>query len=171
MPHETAEPDVREEDHARDEPVEHVLRLSRMKALSVLHGYKQGYIVGADTIVMLEGRILGKPADPKEAGRMLASLAGRTHEVYTGLTLIDARSGCETQGYEKTRVKIRSMEAWEIDAYVATGEPMDKAGSYGIQGYGAAIVERVSGCYFNVVGLPIVRLLRLIRDLDGLCGG
>jgi septum formation protein len=171
MPHEVAPPNVKEEDHARDEPVEHVLRLSRMKALSVRPGYERGYILGADTIVVLGGRILEKPANAEEAKTMLRSLAGRVHEVYTGLTLIDARTGSETQGFEKTLVRIRDMEDWEIEAYVATGEPMDKAGSYGIQGYGAAIVERVEGCYFNVVGLPIVRLLHLIRALDGVLGG
>lgn len=171
MPFEFVDPDLREEDHADDDPVEHVLRLAMLKARSVRDRYDEGYILGADTIVVLGGRILGKPADEAEARRMLKSLAGRSHEVYTGLGLLDAATGKETQGYERTEVTIRKMEAWEIDSYIATGEPMDKAGSYGIQGYGAGIVEKVAGCYFNVVGLPIVRLLHLIRDLDRICGG
>jgi len=171
MPFVFVDPDVREEDHADDDPVEHVLRLSTLKARSVRDRYDEGYILGADTIVVLDGRILGKPGDEAEARTMLESLTGRPHEVYTGLGLIDAVTGKETRGYERTLVTIRKMDAWEIDAYLATGEPMDKAGSYGIQGYGAGIVEKVVGCYFNVVGLPIVRLLRLIRDLDRICGG
>jgi septum formation protein len=171
LPHEVTEPDVREEDHAEDDPVEHVLRLSRLKALSVREGYRRGYILGADTIVVLDGEILGKPRDEAGARAMLTSLAGRVHAVYTGLSLIDASGGLEVQGYEKTDVRIRRMEPWEIESYIATGEPMDKAGSYGIQGYGAGIVERVDGCYFNVVGLPIVKLLYLIRELDSISGG
>jgi septum formation protein len=171
MPFEFVVPDLREEDHADEDPVKHVLRLSMLKARSVRERYAEGYILGADTIVVLDGRILEKPADEADAGRMLRLLAGRPHEVYTGLGLLDAATGKEVGGYERTEVTIRSMDAWEIDSYIATGEPMDKAGSYGIQGYGAAIVERVVGCYFNVVGLPIVRLLRLIRDLDRICGG
>ena len=121
--------------------------------------------------MVLAGRILEKPEDEAGAETMLKLLSGRLHEVYTGLTLIDAASGTEVQGYERTEVKIRRMDPEEIRCYIATGEPMDKAGSYGIQGYGAAIVEKVEGCYFNVVGLPIVRLLGLIRELDGKVGG
>ena len=171
LPHRVVDPDVREEDHADDDPVEHVLRLSELKARSVVGRYDRGYVLGADTVVVLEGKILGKPVDEDEAREMLTALAGRTHDVYTGLSLIDAATGRRTQGHERTQVRIRELERWEIDAYIATGEPMDKAGSYGIQGYGAGIVEKVTGCYFNVVGLPIVRLLRLIRELDRICGG
>ena len=171
LKHMVAEPDLREEEHADDDPVRHVLGLSRLKALSVKDRAKDGYVLGADTIVVLDGEILEKPGDEAEARGMLARLAGRMHDVYTGLALIDAATGKEAGGYEKSGVRIREMTPGEIDAYVATGEPMDKAGSYGIQGYGAAIVERVEGCYFNVVGLPVVRLLKLIRELDSICGG
>lgn len=169
--HTVARPRVREEDYAASDPVRHVLDLSRLKAHSVKSDFSRGYILGADTVVVLDGCILGKPGSEAEARSMLESLCGRLHEVYTGLTLLDAGSRAEVQGYERTRVKIRRMSASEIDAYIATGEPMDKAGSYGIQGYGAAIVEKVDGCYFNVVGLPIVRLLYLIRDLERSSGG
>jgi septum formation protein len=171
MKHTAVHPRVREEDHADSDPIRHVLELSKLKARSVRGDFSRGYILGADTIVVFDRGILEKPADRADARAMLGKLCGRLHEVYTGLTLIDAGSGKELQGYEKTRVKIRRMSATEIDAYIETGEPMDKAGSYGIQGYGAAIVERVDGCYFNVVGLPIVRLLGLIRDMDSICGG
>ena len=169
--HVVVQPSVREDEHGDDDPVKHVLGLSRLKALSVRDKFHDGYILGADTIVVLDGGILEKPVSEPEARVMLTRLAGRIHHVYTGLPLIDAATGHEAGGFEKTGVTIREMSAGEIDAYIATGEPMDKAGSYGIQGYGAAIVERVEGCYFNVVGLPVVRLLKLIRELDRICGG
>jgi len=171
MKHVVVEPDLREEEHGDDDPVRHVLGLSRLKALSARDRAEDGYILGADTIVVLDGKILEKPGSEAEARGMLARLAGRMHHVYTGLALIDAATGKEAGGYEKSGVRIREMTPGEIAAYVDTGEPMDKAGSYGIQGYGAAIVERVEGCYFNVVGLPVVRLLKLIRELDSICGG
>lgn len=166
IPHRVAIPDVSEEVRPGEEPVEHVMRLSRQKALSVRDAFEKGLLLGADTIVVLDGQILGKPKDTAEAEVMLRRLAGRLHHVYTGLTLIDVGSGREAGGYERTQVKIRRMTTAEIKAYIDTGEPMDKAGSYGIQGYGAAIVESVSGCYFNVVGLPLVRLLFLMRELE-----
>jgi septum formation protein len=171
IPHVVVHPDVREEHHPGENPVQHVLRLSSLKAHSVASGFEDGFILGADTVVVLEGRMLGKPRDRKQARAMLKDLTGRLHHVYTGLSLLDAATSSEVQGYERTQVKIRRMADWEIDSYIATGEPMDKAGSYGIQGYGAAIVERIVGCYFNVVGLPIVRLLSLMRDLERITGG
>lgn len=158
-------PRVKEEDHAHEDPAKHVLRLAGLKANSVRGRAKRGIILGADTIVLLDGAILGKPRSKAEAKRMLRRLSGRWHTVYTGLAVVDAASGKSVKGIEKSRVKIRRMTGSEIDAYIATGEPMDKAGAYGIQGYGAAIVEQVRGCYFNVVGLPMVRLLRLVREL------
>jgi septum formation protein len=166
LKHEVSLPSINENDHFEEDPARHVLTLSELKAASVRSRFTSGYILGADTIVVLDGSILGKPADQAEARMMLKRLSGRDHLVYTGLTLIDAATGEKAQGYEITKVRIRSMTEEEILAYVATGEPMDKAGSYGIQGYGAAIVEKVNGCYFNVVGLPVVRMLHLIRELD-----
>lgn len=164
--HRVIKPCVREEDHAHEDPVKHVVRLARLKALSVKPRVKSGLILGADTIVVHGGDILEKPEDKADARRMLRRLSGRWHQVYTGLALVDAASGRKAEGYERSLVKIRRLSDAEIDAYIATGEPMDKAGSYGIQGYGAAIVEKVRGCYFNVVGLPIVRLLYLARSLE-----
>jgi nucleoside triphosphate pyrophosphatase len=166
MRHRVVKPSVREEDHAHDDPVKHVLRLSRLKALSVASKISSGIILGADTIVVHRGEILEKPCDRADARRMLKRLSGHWHQVYTGLALVDASSGRRVGGYELSSVKIRHLGDDEIDAYIATGEPMDKAGSYGIQGYGAAIVEKVRGCYFNVVGLPLVRLLVLLRSLE-----
>jgi septum formation protein len=168
---EVVEPSVNEDDHADEDPVTHVLRLSDLKARSVARGLDSGLVVGGDTIVVLGEEILGKPRDENEAFGMLRRICGEWHVVYTGLAVVDAASGRAASGYETTRVKIRKMSPGEIRAYIATGEPMDKAGSYGIQGYGAAIVEAVEGCYFNVVGLPLVRLLSLLRQLDGQSGG
>lgn len=168
---EVVPPAVDEEEHADEDPVTHVVRLAEVKARSVAAGRESGLVLGADTIVLLDGEILEKPADEEEAFRMLTRLSGVWHVVYTGLAVVDAGTGESAAGYETTRVRIREMSPDEIRAYIKTGEPMDKAGSYGIQGYGAAIVETVEGCYFNVVGLPLVRLLRLLKDLTGQPGG
>jgi len=164
-------PTVDEAEHADEDPATHVLRLSEAKARSVARDLGRGLVVGADTIVLLDGEILEKPRDEREAFDMLSRLSGAWHVVYTGLAVVDAATGDCAGGYEMTRVRIRHMSPGEIRAYIATGEPMDKAGSYGIQGYGAAIVEAVDGCYFNVVGLPLAKLLRLLRDLTGRPGG
>jgi septum formation protein len=164
-------PSVDEEEHADEDPATHVLRLSELKARSVARGLEEGLVLGADTIVLLDGEILEKPRDEKEAFDMLSRLSGVWHVVYTGLAIVDASTGRSAAGYEMTRVRIREMSPAEIRSYIATGEPMDKAGSYGIQGYGAAIVEAVEGCYFNVVGLPVVRLLRLLKEIAGEPGG
>ena len=164
--HKVIKPEINEEDQDVDDPAEHVLKLSHLKAHQVAQRVESGIVVGADTIVVFRGEILGKPRDQHEAISMLGRLAGRWHEVYTGLTVIETQSHKMAQGYERTRVKMRKLTPEEIQAYVATGEPMDKAGSYGIQGIGAGIVEKVYGCYFNVVGLPIVRLLSLLREIE-----
>ena len=164
--HRVVRPKVNERDHAHEDPVRHVLRLASLKAHSVLPEVKRGTILGADTIVVHRRDILGKPRNAAEARRMLARLSGRWHTVFTGLSILDAETGIEATGVERSMVKIRKMTPAEIDTYVATGEPMDKAGSYGIQGYGAGIVEGIRGCYFNVVGLPVVRLVRLVRELE-----
>ena len=164
-------PTVNEEDHADEDPVAHVLRRSEVKARSVAEGLAEGFVLGADTIVLLGDEILEKPGDEDEAFEMLSRLSGESHVVYTGLTIVDAATGRIASGHETTRVRIRPMSPEEIRAYIGTGEPLDKAGAYGIQGYGAAIVESVEGCYFNVVGLPLVRLLRVLRELEGSPGG
>ena len=118
-------------------------------------------VIAADTIVVLEGELLGKPSGPQEATAMLERLAGRSHDVITGLAL---RTGIGVRSVtERTEVTFRSLDREEIVAYVATGEPLDKAGAYGIQGYGSALVERIEGDFFNVMGLPVPALLALLR--------
>jgi septum formation protein len=118
-------------------------------------------IVGADTVVCRGRALLGKPSDARAAEAMLASLAGRTHRVYTGVCVV-AADGSEHTDAATTSVRMRPLSSAEIAAYVASGEPLDKAGAYGIQGLGARFIERIDGCYYNVVGLPLERLCRLL---------
>ncbi|HZG87053.1 Maf family protein [Paenibacillus sp.] len=155
---ETTEPDW--------EPARIVEELSLRKALAVrerLPEGREGIIVGSDTIVVLDGRALGKPRDADDAASMLASLQGRSHEVYTGLALVDAATGRRAAAHQATRVWMKPMDAERIRRYIATGEPMDKAGSYAIQGIGAVLVERMEGDYFTVVGLPVSLLADMLE--------
>ena len=119
-------------------------------------------VLGSDTVVVLDGRILGKPADEAQAAAMLRSLSGRTHRVYTGVALL--RGGDARCFHQCTEVTFYPLTAAEIAAYVATGEPMDKAGAYGIQGKGSALVEGIRGDFFTVVGLPAGRTVRALRE-------
>ncbi len=148
------------------DPQEHVRELSRRKAEDVARQISSGIVLGADTVVVLNGQILGKPSDEKEAAKMLRLLSGRTHQVYTGLTLIHVADKTSVSHVEVTEVTFRKLSNDEIAAYVATGEPLDKAGSYGIQGRGALLVSGIKGCYFNVVGLPMAGLLTALRRLE-----
>jgi septum formation protein len=139
-------------------------RLAREKAAAVaarLAPEDDAVVVAADTTVVIDGELLGKPVDAADARRTVRRLAGRTHAVYTGVAVV--RDGRAAAGVERVLVTFRALDDAEIAAYVATGEPMDKAGSYGIQGYGATIVERIEGDYFAVMGLPLVRLVALLR--------
>lgn len=156
-------PDVDEHVEGHPAPEELVELLSRRKAEAV--GAKAGadaLVIAADTVVALDGAILGKPHSREEAGAMLAALSGREHAVYTGLTVL--RGDRVVTGHERTAVTFRSLTGAEIDRYVATGEPMDKAGAYGIQGVGALLITGIEGDYFNVMGLPVCRLGRVLRD-------
>lgn len=145
-------------------PEETVLELSRHKALAAREKLREpdAVILSADTVVAVDGEILGKPEDEEDAFRMLRSLSGRTHRVYTGVTLC-REEGCESF-CSSTAVTFYPLTEEEIEAYIATGEPMDKAGAYGIQGRGAILVREVHGDYFTVVGLPLAETLRRIRE-------
>jgi septum formation protein len=154
-----------------ESPEQNVKRIALAKALKVARRVKRGIVVGADTIVVLGNEILGKPRSAGEAKRMLRKLSGRQHVVYTGFALVDASTGRKIVDVERTKVKFRKLNAVEIDEYVASGSPMDKAGAYGIQDdYGAVFVERVEGCFYNVVGFPLTRfyldLRRFVRALN-----
>jgi len=161
-------PDVDEKLDPGMKAEELVQSLSYKKAADVAGKLKgsgiSGIIISADTVVVAGGKILGKPSDEDEAFNMLKSLQGRWHSVITGLTVIDSRSSRHVSGCEKTRVKFRKLSDDEITTYIKTGEPMDKAGSYGIQEKGALLVERIEGCYFNVVGLPLARLGLMLKE-------
>ena len=142
-------------------PGEAVERLSARKGAAVAAQARPGaLVIAADTVVALDGAILGKPRDEGEAREMLSALSGRTHQVYTGVSLF--HPGGRRTEHEVTAVTFRPLSREEIAAYVATGEPMDKAGAYGIQGLGALLVERLEGDYFNVMGLPLCRLGRML---------
>ncbi len=145
-------------------PEKFVEELSRRKAGDV--AAKQDgkcLVIGADTIVVKGGVMLGKPSDPEHARKMLRELSNSWHEVITGVTIIETPGMEALTFHEKTRVKMRDMSDSMIDAYIRTGEPLDKAGAYGIQGLGAVFVEEIHGCYFNVVGLPLAKLTLMLE--------
>jgi septum formation protein len=144
-------------------PVGHSERLAREKAHTIAHRDPDAVVIAADTIVVVDGAILGKPKDTADARAMLQRLSGRGHEVYTAIAV--AHGERTVSAVERVGVVFRPLGDAEIAAYVATGEPMDKAGAYGIQGYGATIVERVEGDYFSVVGLGLRRLVALLAEL------
>lgn len=149
-------------------PEELVCRLSERKAeAAARHAPAGAVVIAADTVVSLDGAILGKPADKLEAFRMLSTLSGVRHQVYTGVTVM--RDGEKQIEHETTDVTFRELSEEEIEHYLATGEPMDKAGAYGIQGYGALLVERIEGDYYNVMGLPVCRLGQMLRRVDVDC--
>ena len=135
-----------------------VRRLALEKASDVAVRRRNGIVIGADTVVVLKDHVLGKPRNTGEAASMLRMLSGRSHSVYTGVALVDARSEQATTFYERTRVTFRTISATEIRKYVRSGSPLDKAGAYGIQDdFGAVFVEKVSGCFYTVVGFPLSR--------------
>ena len=142
-------------------PAELVEHLSRQKAAEVAAGASpEDLVIAADTVVSIDGRVLGKPHSQEEAFSMLSTLSGREHTVYTGVTV--CQGGVSITEHEATDVRFRPLTPEEIRSYIATGEPMDKAGAYGIQEYGSLLVEGIQGDYFNVVGLPICRLGRIL---------
>ena len=149
----------------RQDPEKHVRNLSFQKAAAVARSVPEGIIIGADTIVVLHNRILGKPKTADEAITMLTDLSGNVHEVFTGFTLFEKPSGRTVTEVERTRVKFRTLTPSEIESYVATGSPMDKAGAYGIQDdYGAIFVESIDGCFYNVVGFPLTKFYLTLQQ-------
>jgi septum formation protein len=141
------------------------------KALSAATEYRdprdEALVLGADTVVVVEADILGKPASQDDARIMLRRLSGRIHEVHTGLALLRKPGTMQRVVEEITRVRFASLTEREIEDYIATGEPFDKAGAYAIQGIAGRYVSRIEGCYFNVMGLPLARLWSLLRELGG----
>lgn len=134
------------------------------KARAVAAGLQSGLVIGADTIVVRDDQVLGKPIDDADAARMLELLSGGWHQVLTGIAVIDAASGDCRSAVESTGVRFRELTPADIAAYVASGEPIDKAGAYAIQGLASLFIEGIDGCYFNVVGLPLFRLGTLLQE-------
>lgn len=153
-------------------PVQVVEQLSLRKAQAAARMLQQkqdkeaSLIIGADTIVVLDGEVLGKPSHDEEAKAMLRRLQGRSHEVYTGVACVLSSNGEAAVAHRMTKVQMKPLSEQQIAGYVATGEPHDKAGSYGIQGLGSTMVDRIDGCYFNVVGLPLALLSDMLAQYD-----
>ena len=145
-------------------PVNYAKRLASDKALGVFARHQDEAVLGADTVVVVDDHLLEKPADANDAVRMLRLLSGRTHQVITGVCLVEP--GFERTEAEITQVTFSELSDEEIAEYVRSGEPMDKAGAYGIQGIASRWVTRIEGCYFNVVGLPVARVYRLLREAE-----
>ncbi len=162
---ETIAPQIVEEQIDGEAPADFVTRAARLKVAAVAKNLSDGIVIGADTVVVIDGRPLGKPSDADVAREMLRTLSGRWHAVMTGLAVRDVGAGREVADSEKTLVRFRDLDDGEIDAYVASGEPADKAGAYAIQGRGMLFVEEIAGNYHNVVGLPSNLLQRLTRRL------
>ena len=146
----------------------YVEELAMIKAAAVAeviknNGIKDAIVIAADTVVSCDNEILGKPKDENDAQRMLSMLSGRSHEVYTGVCVMDISNGFSVAEYEKTTVFFNELSEKKINAYIKTGEPFDKAGGYGIQSKGVVLVERIEGDYSNVVGLPLSRLVKILE--------
>jgi septum formation protein len=160
-PSRTAEPEHR----AGETAPAYALRAARAKARAVARRHAAGLVIGADTIVAVRSSILGKPVSKVEAEAMLRRLSGRWHDVFTGICLIDAGSGRSRSAVSRSRVHFRRMNAAEIRWLLAKGEYRDKAGAYAIQGFASLFIDRIEGCYFNIVGFPIETFARLCRDM------
>ena len=162
--------DIAEDLLPGEEPVAYVTRLAREKAEHVYQKLakntpkKHLVVIGADTTVTFDGHVLGKPEDAADAARMLRQLSGRAHRVATGIALVSAAGTMATA--EITEVWFKPLAEEEIASYIATGEPMDKAGAYAIQGLAARWIPRIEGCYFNVVGLPVARLWTMLGEVS-----
>jgi nucleoside triphosphate pyrophosphatase len=162
---ELAPSNILERPHPDEAPADYIMRLARAKVIEVARRREAGLVIGADTIVVLDGRLMGKPEDESDAERMLKMLSGKWHAVMTGVSLYDVSTKREVADYDKTLVKFAALTEKEIDWYVKTGEPMDKAGAYAIQGRGAMFIDEIAGNYHNVVGLPIPLVYRLAKRL------
>ena len=144
-------------------PHGHATYFAEAKSKEVANRHPDKWVLGADTIVVSDEEILGKPADFTEASSMLSRLAGRSHRVITAICLVHSGRQVEESEWVETKVFMRSLSVEDIEGYIRTGEPMDKAGSYGIQGIGGCLIQRIEGSYSNVVGLPLCETLELLR--------
>lgn len=159
-------PDVDENVGGELSPGGQAIAVARRKAVAVAARHEDAIVIGADTMVVLDDKRLGKPKDAQHAIKMLGMLQGREHQVYTGVCIMDAGTGKQLEEYACTSVHMDDMDAAAIERYVATGEPMDKAGSYAIQGMGSAFIKGIEGCYFNVLGLPVNTIYKMLIQLN-----
>ncbi len=159
--HEVEPADIDESYREGEEAAEHAERLAREKGAAIAARHPDAVVISADTIVVMDGLVLGKPRDEADAARMLSLLGGQTHVVLTAVAV--AYGGAMRSGVESVRVSFRPLSGEAIASYIATGEPMDKAGAYGIQGFGATLVERIDGDYFAVMGLAVGRMVELLE--------
>jgi septum formation protein len=159
--------EVDEEMEEGEAPDEHVIRLARLKAVKVGKKHKTRWVLAADTVVVVDGRILGKPRDRREAEEMLEMLSAREHRVVTGYCLLQMSSGKSRQGRVVSRVRFKDLSLDEIRWYLDSGEPFGKAGAYAIQGKAAFMVQEVRGSYTNVVGLPLCEVVEALREMRG----
>lgn len=146
-------------------PYENVMALALQKAEAVAEECQGKIVIGADTVVCLEGRIMGKPKDKEDAAQMLKSLSGKMHQVFTGVALVNKEEKICDTFYVETSVKMQELSESEIEEYLLTKEPFDKAGAYGIQGYGARYIESIAGDYYNVMGLPVHTLYGKLKEI------
>ena len=159
-------PHVSEEIQPGLAPEEMVMELARRKAEEVASRHTEGIIIGADTVVVLQGEILGKPRDEQDAAEMLRRLSGKIHKVFTGFCVMGIEKSMQMCNYKVTKVKMSNLTDEQIQWYIHTKEPFDKAGSYAIQGYGARFIEAIEGCFFNVVGFPIQAIYEMISKIE-----
>ncbi|HJU72142.1 MAG TPA: nucleoside triphosphate pyrophosphatase [Gemmatimonadaceae bacterium] len=163
LDHEVHPAHIDETQRAGEQPRAYAERLAREKAQAVARERRDGVVIGADTIVVVDGEVLGKPRDANDAATMLRRLSARTHIVDTAVAVV--RGDRVASGVEEVEVVFRPLDDQQIERYIETGEPMDKAGAYGIQGYGATIVQRIDGDFFAVMGLPLGLLVACLRDV------
>lgn len=154
---------VPEETDPVESPAQSAVRLAREKAGALVSRFPDALILGADTVVVVGGEILGKPVDNEDAGRMLRLLRNRWHFVITGIALVDSKNGKQAARHAETGVRMADYSDEEIEGYVSSGEPLDKAGSYAIQGLGGRLVTQIEGCYTNVVGLPVCEVAEMMQ--------
>ena len=158
--------DINESFNADERPSKNVKRLALEKALAAEKKIKNGIIITADTIVVIDNNIIGKPKNKKDAQEILLKLSNRSHYVYTGFTLLNKNTKKQITEYSRTKVTFRKLDIKEIRDYIKTGSPMDKAGAYGIQDdYGAVFVKSISGCYYNVLGFPAAQIYENLKKI------
>lgn len=157
-----AEPEQRK----REAPSRYAIRVAGLKAAEVAARHRSGLIIGVDTIVVSGNKILGKPQSRTDARSMIECLSGKWHEVLSGICLIDCRQNHKRSGFGRSRVHFRRLSSAEIEWYLETGEYRDKAGAYGVQGYASLLIDRIEGCYFNIVGFPLTAFQNLCKKFD-----